>query len=80
VFCACYHLANGLWTFMITWGITIGPRSQRIMGYACAALGVGLTITGIAAVYGFKHYDIRSAPPGVAVSTTADGATSLQNH
>ena len=26
--CAIFHLTNGLWTFLITWGITAGPRAQ----------------------------------------------------
>ena len=25
-----FHLANGLWTFLITWGLTVTPRSQRV--------------------------------------------------
>nr|MBR9646337.1 succinate dehydrogenase cytochrome B558 [Streptococcus sp. 11-4097] len=24
-----FHFANGLWTFCISWGITVSPRSQR---------------------------------------------------
>ena len=51
--CACFHLANGTWTFLITWGITVGPQAQRTFGYACAVIGVGLTITGLVALNGF---------------------------
>ncbi len=61
VIAACYHLANGLWTAMITWGVTIGPRSQRIMGYVCTALGVGLIVTGIAAVRGFADFNTKNS-------------------
>lgn len=31
--CCVYHFVNGLWTFLITWGITITPRSQQISEY-----------------------------------------------
>lgn len=31
--CCVYHFINGLWTFLITWGITITPRSQQISEY-----------------------------------------------
>src|SRR5262249_48642831 len=31
VLSACYHGFNGLWTFMITWGVTLTQRSQKIM-------------------------------------------------
>lgn len=27
--CCVYHFCNGLWTFLITWGITITPRAQK---------------------------------------------------
>lgn len=27
--CCIYHFCNGLWTFLITWGITVSPRSQK---------------------------------------------------
>ena len=28
-----YHLGNGLWTFCITWGLTVSSRSQKAMTY-----------------------------------------------
>ena len=31
--CCVYHFVNGLWTFLITWGITLTPRSQKISEY-----------------------------------------------
>jgi len=30
VICASFHFANGMWSFLVSWGITIGPRAQRI--------------------------------------------------
>ncbi len=43
---ACiYHFANGIWTFLITWGITISEKSQKISQYA--VLIIGLTLFGI---------------------------------
>lgn len=38
VYCCLYHFVNGLWTFCITWGITLTPRSQQITSYLCLAL------------------------------------------
>ena len=29
-----FHLANGLWSFCVSWGITQSPRSQKIVTYA----------------------------------------------
>jgi succinate dehydrogenase / fumarate reductase cytochrome b subunit len=64
-----FHLANGVWTALITWGITIGPRSQRIAGYACTALGLGLSVLGLGAIRGFLAYDTKTVPPEVHAQT-----------
>ncbi|MCA1557802.1 MAG: succinate dehydrogenase, partial [Acidobacteria bacterium] len=34
-----WHFANGIWLFMVDWGIAIGARAQRLTGYACIAFG-----------------------------------------
>ena len=49
-----YHFANGLWTFLITWGLTVGERAQRGASMACAGLGVVLLALGLGAVAGFS--------------------------
>ncbi|HKG21034.1 MAG TPA: succinate dehydrogenase cytochrome b558 subunit [Blastocatellia bacterium] len=48
-----FHFAGGLWLFLVDWGIAVGQRAQRVIGYACAALGVALTIVGINAALAF---------------------------
>jgi len=48
-----WHLANGIWLFLVDWGITIGERAQKITGYACLALGVFLLAVGINAAVAF---------------------------
>jgi succinate dehydrogenase / fumarate reductase cytochrome b subunit len=48
-----WHLANGIWLFMVDWGITIGDRAQRLAGYACIAFGVVLLAVGINAAVAF---------------------------
>jgi succinate dehydrogenase / fumarate reductase cytochrome b subunit len=48
-----FHFANGLWLFLVDWGITVGSRAQRLAAYACAALGVALTFVGINAALAF---------------------------
>ena len=48
-----WHLANGLWLFLVDWGITIGERAQRLTGYACIAFGVLLLLVGINAALAF---------------------------
>jgi succinate dehydrogenase cytochrome b subunit len=45
---ASFHLGNGIWTFLITWGITVGRRAQRISQWVTTAISVGMTLLGIA--------------------------------
>ncbi len=48
-----WHLANGIWLFLVDWGITIGERAQRLTGYACIGFGVVLLLVGINAAVAF---------------------------
>jgi succinate dehydrogenase / fumarate reductase cytochrome b subunit len=50
-----WHLANGIWLFMVDWGITIGEEAQRLTGYACIAFGAVLLLVGINAAVAFIH-------------------------
>lgn len=52
-----FHLANGIWTSLITWGITIRPQSQRAAGYVCAVFGVILCVVGLGALRGFRTFN-----------------------
>ena len=49
VFAAVFHFANGIWTFCITWGITVGESAQRISKWIFYGLGLGLLVLGTAA-------------------------------
>jgi succinate dehydrogenase / fumarate reductase cytochrome b subunit len=48
-----FHFANGLWSFMVSWGITVTPRSQLISTYATIGLFFLLTIVGLRAIFAF---------------------------
>jgi len=76
VISSVFHLANGIWTALITWGITIKPRSQQMAGYVCAAFGVIVTLIGLGALNGFKRFGADSMMPRTshAVSTTMDAS------
>ncbi|MGI6678654.1 MAG: succinate dehydrogenase [Dehalobacterium sp.] len=47
VISAIYHFANGLFTFLITWGITIGDNSQNFFSKFSTVLFVALGFLGI---------------------------------
>ena len=38
-----YHFANGIWSFCITWGITVSKKSQQVV--AVLSFGVFLVLT-----------------------------------
>lgn len=50
-----WHLANGVWLFLVDWGITIGERAQRLTGYACIGFGIFLLLVGVNAAVAFIH-------------------------
>lgn len=66
-----YHLANGIWTSLITWGITIRPRSQRAAGYVCAAFGIVLCAVGLGALRGFMTFDKSGQGPARSVTASS---------
>jgi succinate dehydrogenase cytochrome b subunit len=58
---AVYHLANGIWTFGITWGIWTSERAMRGASYVCLAFGILLAGVGMAALAGMGSVDIPGA-------------------
>lgn len=51
---ATLHLANGIWSFSIVWGLTVGPRAQRRMMFVSAAVFVALSFLGIRSIQAFR--------------------------
>src|ERR1022692_4195834 len=47
---ACFHLAYGMWLFGCKWGITMGPRSQKLSAALCGGLGVVACAAGLASL------------------------------
>ncbi|HEX7066336.1 MAG TPA: succinate dehydrogenase cytochrome b558 subunit [Bacillales bacterium] len=53
VLSAVFHFSNGLWSFCVTWGLTITPRSQVIVTYVTLAIFIIMSVVGIRAVIAF---------------------------
>jgi len=53
VLTAVFHLANGLWSFLVTWGITQSEASQRNATYFTLLVFIVLSIIGIRALFAF---------------------------
>jgi len=65
---ACvYHLANGLWTMGITWGVWTAPNSQRWANVPCLIFGLILAVIGMGALYGFGTVE-RASPRAPAAA------------
>lgn len=56
-----FHLANGLWTAAITWGVTVSAAAQRRWGHVCLLIGAGLMLAAWSAVIGFMTLDPAEA-------------------
>jgi len=53
VLSATFHLANGLWSFAVTWGIAQSPRSQKIVSYITIVAFLVLSVIGVQALLAF---------------------------
>lgn len=54
---ALFHFSNGMWSFLVSWGITIGPRSQRVSTWVWMIMFVALAYMGVTAVFAFANPD-----------------------
>lgn len=48
-----FHFANGLWAFLVTWGITVSPKSQRVATYVTMIIFVALSYVGVTTLFAF---------------------------
>ncbi|MDQ0215431.1 succinate dehydrogenase / fumarate reductase cytochrome b subunit [Oikeobacillus pervagus] len=53
VISAIFHFANGLWSFCVSWGIIISPRSQVIFSYVSVVVFIALSVVGVRAILAF---------------------------
>lgn len=51
---ATFHLANGIWSFSIVWGLTVGPRAQQRMMWVSAAVFIVLSFIGVRSIQAFR--------------------------
>lgn len=61
VISASYHFANGLWSFFVSWGITVGPRAQRVSSYICMSLFVVVSVMFVWALVAFRDVEFATA-------------------
>jgi len=54
VLASVFHFTNGIWTFCITWGITVGQRAQRTVRAAAMVFFVVMYGTAVAIMLAFR--------------------------
>ncbi len=50
-----FHLANGIWTMGITWGVWTSDKAQRNAAAVCGVFGVVLAVVGVGALWGMHE-------------------------
>jgi succinate dehydrogenase / fumarate reductase, cytochrome b subunit len=53
-----FHAFNGLWTFMITWGVTLTNTSQRIMRRVSTVLLILVSGLGLVSIWGSYWFNL----------------------
>ncbi|MCA9151386.1 MAG: succinate dehydrogenase cytochrome b558 subunit [Planctomycetales bacterium] len=56
-----FHLANGIWTMGITWGVWVSPQAQTRASWICLFFGLGLGVVGLSALTGAKTLSVPEA-------------------
>lgn len=51
VLAACFHGFNGLWTFMISWGVTLSATSQILMRRISTGIMIFVAFLGLSAIW-----------------------------
>ena len=60
VFIACFHACNGLWTFSISWGITLTEHSMKRCRQCCNVLMGVLIFFGLISIWGTYWINLRN--------------------
>ncbi|MDN4592633.1 succinate dehydrogenase cytochrome b558 subunit [Polycladomyces subterraneus] len=55
VVAAVFHFSNGIWSFLVSWGITVGPRAQYVSTWVCAVIFLVVSYIGISALFAFHN-------------------------
>jgi succinate dehydrogenase / fumarate reductase cytochrome b subunit len=50
---AVFHFSNGMWSFLVSWGVTVGPRAQRISTYVWMGVFVLMSVMFIMSLTAF---------------------------
>lgn len=69
VLAAVFHFSNGFWAFLISWGITIGPKAQRVSSYICMGIFVIISALFILSLVAFRGDEFKEAASAIMTLT-----------
>lgn len=75
VLASVYHLANGIWTMGITWGVWTSPGAQAWASKICIVIGVGLAAVGMSGLFG-----MRAVGQGEALEEAIQAENQMYEH
>lgn len=55
---AVFHFSNGMWSFLVSWGVTIGPRAQMISTWVWGIVFLVISFMGVRSLLAFAQYTI----------------------
>jgi succinate dehydrogenase / fumarate reductase, cytochrome b subunit len=70
---AVFHFSNGMWSFLVSWGITVGPKAQRISSYIWMGVFVIVSALFLLSLVSFRGDEFQDA------NTAADAIRSVAN-
>ncbi|WP_240421203.1 succinate dehydrogenase cytochrome b558 subunit [Paenibacillus periandrae] len=59
VLSAVFHFSNGLWAFLISWGITISPRAQKVSSNICMVVFVLISVLFLFSLIAFTGEEFK---------------------
>ncbi len=61
VIAATFHFSNGMWAFLVSWGITVGPRAQKISSFIWMGVFVIVAALFLLSLVAFRGDEFKEA-------------------
>jgi succinate dehydrogenase / fumarate reductase cytochrome b subunit len=59
ILAATFHFSNGMWSFLVSWGVTVGPRAQRISGFVWMGVFVIMAVMFLMSINAFTGAEFQ---------------------
>lgn len=70
VISASFHFANGMWAFLVSWGITVGPRAQRLSSILWMGVFVLVSILFTLSLVAFRGVEFHEVAAQISAFTS----------